>query len=629
MMDALRTHATGWVAKILIGLLALSFAIWGIADVFRPRANDVLATVGSQEIRGPEFERQFEREVRNFGERSGTPLTREQARSIGLDREVLNVMLNSAALANQADRMDLKLSAKYIVEQLADNPQFKDKSGNFSPERFRQIIAQSGMSEGEIVNSERKGAIANGIITAVAADPVVPDTLAEIAWTHRNEQRDVRYFVLPADTVKVPEPTDAELKTFYEANQPQFTVPDRRIAQLLIVTPATVAPTITVSEDELKQAYEKTKDTLGVPEVRHILQIPFPNVDEAKKARDAIAGGKSFEDVAKERGLKDTDMTLGDLSKAKVLDKAVGEAAFALPLNEVSQPVQGKLSTFLLKVTNIQPATTMTLDQARQQLTDQLRVEKAKDVIFDLHGKIEDARAGGSTFEEIAKNLNLPLRTVGPITREGRDDKGLDVKDIPEQSAVLKAVFESDTGVDNDAISTPDDGFIWFDVREVIPSSIKPFDQVKQQVIDGWKAQKRREGVLDAARALQKRLVEGAKLDDLAKEAGREIKTQTGLKRTETNADFDSAAVASLFAAPPTGFAIALEPDGAGAKIMQSAPVMQPPFDPKSQEAQAIGRVLGQRLTSDLSLQYLEGLKKDYGVKLNEELWQRLAGGQR
>ncbi len=626
MIEAMRNHATGWVAKILIGLLAISFAVWGIADVFRPAQNNVLATVGDQEVTTERFERNFERQVRAFGERAGTNITAEQARAIGLDREVLNQMLNGAALDNQAARLDLRLADAYVARTIAENPAFHDASGQFSPERFRQVLQANGLGELEVIHSERDAMISNSIIDAVSAEPPVPSTLTEIAWLHRNEQRDARWFSLKADTVAVPEPSDGELKAWFEANQAKFTIPDRRSAALIEVTPATVAATIDVPEADVRAEYDRRKETLGEPEKRRILQIPFPNAAEAKTARERIASGTSFEDVAKERGLKDTDMLLGELARSQVIDPAVAEAAFALPANEVSQPVAGKLSTFLVKVAAITPGRTPSFDEARAGLAGEIASERARDQIIDLHGRIEDARAGGKTFEELAQEFSLKLRTVGPMSRDGRDAQGLDIKDLPERDALISAIFASDTGVENDPVSTADDGFVWFDVREVTTASLKPFEEVKGEVIEGWKTQKRREGVLAAAQAMVKRLEQGARLDDLAQEAGRTVNQAQGLKRTESNETFDPAAVQALFAAPPTGFAAVLEPDGSGAKVMQSMPVMQAPFNATSEEAKAIERVLGQRLAGDLSSLYLQDLQKTFGVKLNEDLWRKLAG---
>jgi peptidyl-prolyl cis-trans isomerase D len=626
MIEALRSHASGWIAKILIGLLAISFAVWGIGDMFRPPQNNVLATVGDQEITSEGFERAFDREVRAFGERAGTNITAEQARAIGIDREVLNQLLSGAALDNQAARLDLRLADAYVARLLAENPAFHDASGQFSPERFRQVLRASGLGEQEVIRSERDAMISNSIIDAVAADPAVPSTLTEIAWLHRNEQRDARWFTLPAATVTVPEPTDAELKAYFDANQAKFTTPERRSATLIEVTPATVAAAIDVPEADVRAEYDRRRETLGQPEKRRILQIPFPDASQAQAARDRIASGTPFEDVARERGLKDSDMLLGDLAKAQVIDSAVAEAAFALPLNEVSQPVTGRLSTFLIKVAAITPGQTPTFGEARAALAGEIAMEQAREQIIDLHGRIEDARAAGKTFEELAQAFGLPLRAVGPMSRDGRDAQGLDVKDLPERETLIAAVFGSDTGVENDPVSTADDGFVWFDVREVSPAALRPFDEAKGEAIEGWKARQRRDGVLAAARALVKRLEQGARLDDLAKEAGLEVKQAQGLKRTESSESFDASAVQALFAAPPAGFAAALEPDGSGAKVIQSTPVMQPPFNAGSEDARAIERVLAQRLTGDLSTLYLQGLQQEYGVKLNEDLWRKLAG---
>jgi len=117
MMEALRSSAGSWIAKIFIALLAMSFGIWGIADVFRGHSTDVLARVGSEKITGQEYRRAFDRQVRAFSERQGVQITPEQAKSIGLDRQVLAQLLQGATLDAQASSLGLAVSDAMIAEQ--------------------------------------------------------------------------------------------------------------------------------------------------------------------------------------------------------------------------------------------------------------------------------------------------------------------------------------------------------------------------------------------------------------------------------------------------------------------------------------------------------------------------------
>ena len=355
--------------------------------------------------------------------------------------------------------------------------------------------------------------------------------MAQIAWRHGNEQRDAKYFVIGSDKIVVPAPSDSDLKSFYDSHPQSFSVPERRTVAAVAVTPDSVAPSIAVKDDELAKEYDKRKQKYAIPERRRIQRIPFHTLDEAQKARARIMQGTPFATIATDRGFTDKDTLLDKVSKEEMRDPAVADVAFALKDGEVSQPVQGRLSLFLVKASNIEPGRERSFDEVKDALRNEVQVERARDVIIDLHGKIEDGRGGGATLEEVARENKLPLKVFGPMDRNSTGLDGKDVPDMPVKSELLKAAFESDVGVDNEPISTSDDGFIWYEVREVKPAQRKPFDVAKPEVAQAWTDQQRREKLTEAAKGLVKRAEQGTKFEDLAREQASEIKTQNGLKR--------------------------------------------------------------------------------------------------
>jgi peptidyl-prolyl cis-trans isomerase D len=287
--------------------------------------------------------------------------------------------------------------------------------------------------------------------------------------------------------------------------------------------------------------------------------------------------------------------------------------------------VEGTLSIALLKVTKITPEKQASLDEVRNELKTRLQLEKAHDEIENTYNAIEDARAAQDNFETIAKRANLPFLLVPATDASGLDKAGKAV-DLPFKQEVLKQAFASDVGVENDALATPSDGYVWYEVREVTPAALKPFDAVKSQVQSDWTSQKTREVALEKAHKLVERARNGVALDALAQESGAEIKTIQGLKRNETNADFDAAAVSALFSVPEGGFASAPDSDGKAAKVMQSQAVLLPPFDPSSAQAKSITKSVGQSAGAEMLAEYVSELQKDIGVSVDESLWSKVTG---
>lgn len=626
MLTALRGSAGGLIAKIFIGLLAASFAVWGVADVFRGYRSDVLASAGDTQVTVPEFQDAFNRQLRVLSARLGKALTPQEARGLGIDRQVLAGLLRDGALMSQAREMKLALPGKVVAERVARNPAFQNAKGEFNAANFRRLLEANGLSEQVFIANERQGLIRQAITSSLDSGLVAPDTLVEIAWRQRNEQRDVSYFDVPASAVTMPEPSNDEIAKYYKDNQAEFMIPERRTIAAFVLDVPSLAKTISVSDKELKTTYERDKSRFGTPEKRTVEQIAFPTMADAEAALKKIRAGEDFMKVAKARGLSPADVSLGSVLQSQIPDEAVAKAAFSLKEGEVSDPVRGKLAVALVRVTKIVPGAIKPLSEARDQLIKEITTRHARERLLDMHDHIEDERAAGDSFEQIAKKNDLKLLLLDNVDRQGHLPDGKEVASFPGKPQILKAAFESDVGVENDPVAIGQDVYGWYEVRGVEPSKARPLAEASKDVIAAWKAKKLRELLLAKARALQARAEKGAAFDKLAAEVGAEIKTASGIKRNESTTGFSPADTAALFATAPDGFASVIGGDGKTARVMHSAPVMIPPFDPKSVEANRLREALDKGLANDVLTGYLRQVQAAIGVKVNQELWRRVSG---
>jgi peptidyl-prolyl cis-trans isomerase D len=197
--------------------------------------------------------------------------------------------------------------------------------------------------------------------------------------------------------------------------------------------------------------------------------------------------------------------------------------------------------------------------------------------------------------------------------------------DLPGKAEVLKAAFASDVGVENDAL-TPRDSYSWYEVREVIPSALKPLDAVKAQVTSDVTARKISELLIERATGIVKKLDDGATLEQLATEAKSEVKAAQGLRRNEASPEFDVPAVTGLFSVPENKFAWSLEGDGKTAKIMQPQTVLVEPYNSNSPQAKELALSVKESASKDLLTAYLTALQGQIGVSINNALWQQVSG---
>lgn len=625
MLDTLRKGAKSWVAKVLIGILALSFGVfWGIQDVFRGYNSDVLASVGDQEISASQFTSQFQDALRNYSRQTGQSITPDIARQIGLDRQVLMDLIRGAALDAESGKLKLAISDQQLAGIIAQEPMFKGLDGQFSPELFRNILRNNNITEAEYLASERSRFMRTSVSDSAAESFAAPSALIEAVYRFRNEERDARFFVVTATDAEVAAPTDDELKKFYDENQQVYTAPEYRSVVVMKADPADVAAKIIVSDEELQSSYDRYKADYATPETRVIEQIVFPDADAAKKAKDRILAGEDFLAIAKELGFDATSVSLGERRKNDIPDDLLAEAAFALPLNTVSDPVQGRLSTVLLRVTKITPEMQKTLDEVKAELTSRIQLEQAKNQILDLYNSVEDARAAQTPFEEIAAKAGIPIVTLAAVDERGLDKDGKPAE-LPYKDQVLQALFASDVGVENDALQEGD-AYVWYEVREVTPSALRPFDEVKDKVKADLLARKVRELVLEKAKKLAERGSSGTPIETLASETGAQVQDIRSIKRNETVDGFDSGAIAAVFSVPDNGFATAIQADGKSAKVIKALPVLAQNFDPTSAEGKTLGDTLAEGAKGDLNSMFMTALQDEFGWSIDEALWQKITG---
>src|SRR5262245_13317301 len=429
MLRGLRKASSNWIGKaimaVVMGVLIVSFGIWGIADIFRGFGQSTLAKVGHTEISLNEFRQIYTDRLQQIGRQFGRPLTQEQARAFGFDRQVLQQTIAEAALDEKARRLGLAQSDAETMRVIFADPNFKGMNGQFDPARFQAIIRQFGYSEARYLADQKKVSLRRQLAGTITAGLSPSNTLLEALSRFQNEQRSAEFVTLgPAQAGTIDPPSPETLAAYFDEHKAQFRAPEYRKISFVAVTPEEIGKWSDVSDEDAKKVFEQRKDRLGTPEKRQVSQIVFPNVEEAQAARNRIASGTSFEDIAKERKLADADVDLGLVAKSGILDPAIADAAFALPSNEVSQPVQGRFGVALVKVGVIQPGIEPDHASVANDIKKEIAIERARNQVATLRDKMEDERGGGASVIEAAQKLGLTAVTIEAVDSSGRTPAG-------------------------------------------------------------------------------------------------------------------------------------------------------------------------------------------------------------
>ena len=611
---------------VVMGVLIISFGVWGIGDIFKGFGRSTVAKIGSTEISSEQFRQLYTDRLQQISRQFGRPLTPDQARAFGLDRQVLQQVIAETTLDEAAHGLGLQQSNDEIMKSITSDPNFKGANGAFDPARFAQVIRNFGFSEQRYIAEQRKVALRRQIAGTVSAGVEPSTTLIEALSRFQNEQRSIEYVKLEAAQAGTIEtPTPDVLAKYYDEHKVQFRAPEYRKISFLVMTPDELAKWTTVSDDDARKVFEERKEKYSTPEKRDVSQIVFPNAEDAKAARDKIAGGLSFADLAKERGLKPSDVDLGVVAKSAIIDAKVADAAFALPTNEISQPIQGTFGVVLVKVGKIEPGTQASYDSVAQELKHEIALDRAKKSVLDLHNKMEDERGGGASVIEAAQKLKLTPVTVEAVDRSGRAPDGQPVTSIPKGLDLVAQAFSSDVGVDNETISF-NGGYVWFDVLGVTPSRERKLDEVKDQIETRWHADQVSAKLRSKATEMVQKLGQGGKLADEAASAGVKVENAAPFKRGATVAGLTPGVIEAAFR---TAKDAAGQTEGANNTewvVFRVTDIIDPPADLASEDMKKLKATLERNLADELVGQYVMKMEQDVGVSINQAAVAQVTG---
>ena len=312
MLGAIRNAAQGIVGKaimtVVMGLIIVSFVIWGVGDMLRGFTTSTVASVGGAKISAQEYRIVYQRTLQQYQRRLRRPFTNEEAREIGLDRSVLQRLLSEAAVDDETRKLGLDISDDALRDMITSNPNFRNKSGAFDPALFAGALRDMDMNERGFVSEMRKQSLRQFIVAALTTGIAAPKAEVKAEADYEGQTRSVDYFLLPASAAgEIPAASEDALKAFYNDRKSSYRAPEYRAMNVLALEPETIANPAEVSDADAEAAYEKLagKDPrLGAPEKRDLQQILFPSEADADAAEAKLKAGSSFDDIVKERGLK-------------------------------------------------------------------------------------------------------------------------------------------------------------------------------------------------------------------------------------------------------------------------------------------------------------------------------------
>lgn len=610
------------VTFCLFALLIASFGVWGIGDIFQgPQHSYSVAQVGKVSISQQEFSRTLRSDLARLAPQFGGRLDIEQAQAFGVVQQVMERLTTRALFEQHASDLGLVVTEDQLRKQILTLPAFQDATGRFDRFAYEGALRNSGLSEPAFLVALSGDIQRQQVVSAISGAATMPRAMADALYRYSAETRSADTVLFRNDSITdLPEPSDDQIKAYYDQESGSFLAPAFRSLGVLQINPAALTDEVAVTDEMLQQQYELRIDEYSIPERRNVSQVLYPSEEEAKDALAKIREGRDFASVASETGAG-TPVSLGSISRAELSAQlpALAEGAFAVEDGGVSEPVQSPLGWHLAQATDFQEGEISPFEDVVDDLRATLQLTLATDTAIELANALDDTMAGGATLEEAASNLGLKVETFKRVDRSGNNEKGEKIEALPNDRTFINTAFSTEVGEESLLTETAQGGYFVVRVIDSIPAAAKPLDEVRDDVIAGWKAAERTRLLNEKAQALVESINNSGDFAALVEEAGLTVTTTPGLRR------FNTAPTPGIPLDLPTklfeleeGKADVVEAAD-GVMVARLAAITPAPEAEADTAIAALQSNLVNRIQGDLVSQFTNTLNQTYSVEINNQ----------
>lgn len=468
----------GW---LMLGAIVFGLGGYGVTN-FGGGVSSI-GTVGDQDITTRDYGQALQHELDALRAQMGSSLTAEQAVQLGLDTQVQQRLVTTAALDSENDALGVSVGNVALRQQIAQMQAFHGPDGKFDKQTYAFVLQQNGMTEADFEAKMRLQMAREILQQAVAGAVPASQTYVDAVVAFAGERRGFTILKIGAANLTAPvaAPTDAELHAYYDAHKDAFTQPEAKVISYAALTPDMMADKITIDDKTLQELYDKNKASYETPEKRLVERLVFPDEAAAKAAKDALdAGQKTFEQLVADRGLKMTDIDMGDVTEDE-LSKEAGPAVFAVKDKGVVGPVMSSLGPAIFRVNGVIAAQTRSFDEVKAELAQGLKQDKAAQMISSQVEGINDKLAGGATLQDLAHETDMQL---GQMDFTEGDTAGM-----AAYAAFREAAAKVKAGDYPQLIQLKDGGVAALQLDKVKPAELIPFDKVADKVKAAWTAE--------------------------------------------------------------------------------------------------------------------------------------------
>jgi peptidyl-prolyl cis-trans isomerase D len=530
MISSFRRYLETWYVRAFFLVMVATFVLWGVGDMLRMVGTSTwVAKVGDTTIEAPTMEADYRRALSaaNRDQPQGQEPSPELRREVA--QQTLQRLIGNAAMSQELRHLGVVVPESVLIDTARKLPAFKGSDGTFDKSRFDTLLRNNGMTEATFLDLLRGDIARQQLMDAVTAGAVVPNEESAPIYAAEYEKRSADLAAFPfASAPEPPIPDEATAQRWYDNHPDQYITPEYRRIKLVVISTATMAPEVTVSDKELEAAYAEHKSDYTTIAKRSARVISTQSEATAKALADQWRAGADWptmEAAAKTAGA--AAIVEDDATETQFPDPDLAKAVFGAAPDTIPPPVKGALGWFVIQVTKAALGGVTPFDEVKDKLRERVVTERALGLVYDEANKIDGILGNGTALDALPPDPGIAAENV-TIDQHGDTPAGTPAA-LPGGPEILDAVataaFRTQKGdtphlTEVQTPATGGSGYYALTVEDVIPAGEKPFSAVRDAVVRDWQVDQRRHSAEQAAAALLKAVKDGRAFSDACRDAG-------------------------------------------------------------------------------------------------------------
>ena len=520
MFDNIRNKTKSITTKIFLLLIAASFALWGVGDIFSNKSDPIIVYVGEEQISSREFIKNYQRVLSDLRQNTNGQITDEIALSLNIHNQTLNQMINEKIIDLEAKNMNISIPKETLKKSIIRSPFFQDQLGQFNQEQFQYTLRQLGMDEKEYLEQLSKALLREQVYNIFYLKNKVPSLISEIYYKIKNEERNVKAISFSANNyIGIKKNVTEELiNRHFEEFKNDYLFPENRSFTIMSIKPDDIIDSIKIEEEQIKREYDYYPEKYIQSETRQVFLVNLGSREEAQDLFDKIKDTNQFLELASSFTQKEPgDLDLGFVA-INDLPESLGQKVFNAKLLTLYGPEETPFGWRLYLVNNIKEGNESQYSDVKDKIAEELKINIAIDKIYDLGNTFYDEIASGASITEAAESINAGIKIFNKINKNGTNFEGNIIENLPPYPELLETVFTTNLDEISNLISSIGNTLFAVQINQIDYSRQKNITESREDIIkDIETAENIRLAEYDANKFID-RIKEGKSFESLVKE---------------------------------------------------------------------------------------------------------------